>query len=278
MKKIISFALIATIGIVWSLVPVTNKTEAATTDSPALSNDDLKTLSKMYDEAESGTKEYSDSKEIKDLDGEEVLYTLNTDTTKVVKKDTEKETVTINITNDIKKEYPNGKVENSTEKNEISYNKKGEIFVNGEKLSADEMNQSPEEAMGQMSTMSLASGGKKWLTYYKQTGSKTYDVTAYKKPRNMFMDESSGTPKKKTLKYGTVLVDFKNQASTVASARNEIVGYTATIAGALTVATVSAWTVIGLLGSGGTAGVAAVALYNASNTGKSAMLEAYNLI
>jgi len=128
MKKIISFALIATIGIVWSLVPVTNKTEAATTDSPALSNDDLKTLSKMYDEAESGTKEYSDSQEIKDLDGEEVLYTLNTDTTKVVKKDTEKESVTLISLMTLKKNTRMVKLKTLQKKMRFPITKKGKYL------------------------------------------------------------------------------------------------------------------------------------------------------
>lgn len=273
MKKTTVFALLFTLTIVWSLSFASSNTYASAKNDPNLTNQELKKLGNIYKETKEGTEVVKSSRDVEDVVDGTFLYTLDTTTTKTVKKDNKKGIVTIHMKNDYQKKFPNGQIENSSDENNISYNKKGEMTIDGQDLTGEELN---ETALPQM--RSLASGGKSYLTYYRQTSSRTYYVRAYEEPTNYFLDGGAGTPLEKKWKYGTKLVDFKNLAGDVASARNTILTSSATIAGAIGVGTVSWWTVVALIGAGTTAGVAALTLYQASNSGKSAMKEAYNLL
>lgn len=123
----------------------------------------------------------------------------------------------------------------------------------------------------------LASGGRTFLTHYKETSKGKYKLTAYKEPTNWTLDGGKGTPRTKSgVKAGYLLTDFKNLARSVSSARDNIVIACSTIAAA---GIPLIWSnIVTAIAAGGTIGVAALTIYMNSRSAKSDMKEAYNLL
>lgn len=95
---------------------------------------------------------------------------------------------------------------------------------------------------------------------------------------NADIDGGKGTPRtKKNVSYGVKVVDFKQLSKNVSSARSTILIASATLAAA-GIGALYWWTIVALIGSAVTAGIAAYQIYSASNSAKADMKEAYNLL
>lgn len=155
----------------------------------------------------------------------------------------------------------------------FEYFKNGMIKVNNQFVSTDIQNELAETAM----VASLASGGKTYLTHYKETSTDRFTLKAYKTPTNFMLDGGAGTPRYKYgVRPGYMLTDFKSLARSVATARDNIQVAALTLSGA---GVALLWaTILTGIGGAGAIGIASLTIYLNSRSAKSDMLEAYNLL
>ncbi|WP_454862219.1 hypothetical protein [Peribacillus frigoritolerans] len=215
--------------------------------------------------------------DIKNDDGSIIGKEIITITRKV-EKNIEEGTVTITLNRETHTEL-DGKVSNKVYDTEVvSYTTDCEVFINGIEADQNELNELVYDSKSPVISTRLASGGLSYLTSYKETSSKKYTLKAYKEPTNAFLDGGKGTPiTKKNVSYGAKVVDFKQLSKNVLSARSTILTASATLVTA-GIGALYWWTIVALVGSAGTAGIAAYPIYSASNSAKADMKEAYNLL
>jgi hypothetical protein len=221
---------------------------------------------------EVGSQEYTYNNDITDLDG-----TLLGKKEAEVKKETKVTNKGVTITLNTEEIYttPSGTMEVKENKDVIVITKDEEVTINGIALTQEELNQTKEIPQFQMAAIS---GGKSYLTYYKEQSSNYWYMKAYKKPTNAFLNGGSGTPRTRYSSGNSKVTDFKSLARSVGNARDNINEASAVIAGAAGVMVFTFWNVLTWLGWGGTVGLNAWKIYNNSESGKNDMLDAYNVL
>ncbi|RDW20073.1 hypothetical protein CWR48_04940 [Oceanobacillus arenosus] len=270
-KKIISLFVVALMVTAAVINPFA--VNVANAETSNLSEDNLKLLGKIFDETKSSQEQFTLVDEVKDLDGS-VLQTITSDVNLQVDKDEEKGVINIKITTDATtvSTSANDPIEKTQKVDEITYTKDGDVYVNGEKLSSEELNQTFTIPKNDLNV------GKTYLTYYNETSKNYYQMRAYQKPSNAFLDGNNGVYRQK-YSYGNYNVsDFKTLTRGVSTARDNIAQSSVWIVGAMGGAALSWFTVVSLLAAGGTIAVHAVIIWNNSSAGKADMTAAYNLL
>lgn len=198
---------------------------------------------------------------------------LTTEVERTVKKDDSNGVIKVVLDQVKTREYKDGTVEKENVVDEIEITKQGEFFINGEKLSNEELNQTFEQPKN-----SLQAGGKTWLTYYKifqSNGKTTYNYRSYEKPGNNFLDYGGG----KHFTFNTLSknTNFQSLARDVGQARDNITAASAALLSALGLSALT-WNavIVALTGAAGVANLAWQVFTNSSDA-KGWMKEAYNI-
>jgi len=269
MKRVIVMALIFSLFFSTAFIPKSNA------ETPVDNQTDF--LNEAFKESTNLEDSNTQTIDIKNDDGNIIGKEIITITRKV-EKNIEDGIVTITLNRETHTEL-DGKVSNKVYDTEVvSYTTDGEVFINGIEADQNKLNELVNDSESPVFSTRLASGGLSFLTSYKETSSKKYTLKAYKEPTNAFLDGGKGTPRTKTnVSYGAKVVDFKQLSKNVSSARSTILTASATLVAA-GIGALYWWTIVALIGSAGTAGIAAYQIYSASNSAKADMKEAYNLL
>ncbi|CCF15098.1 hypothetical protein BLGI_3039 [Brevibacillus laterosporus GI-9] len=185
----------------------------------------------------------------------------------------------ITITED---KYYNDEHENTTDRKvtEIKITNDKKFFIDGEQLSQDFLNQ-PVTATEDRASFAKAfkgeSGGRPGVITYDEINDDYYYLKAFPKV-NDFLEEPKGKRLTKYSKGNSNVSKFIRYADKVESKHGDVIDAQVAIASMLGAALVTWETVILLLPEAGVAGWNAVKLYNASNAGKEALADAYDLL
>ncbi|MED1911003.1 hypothetical protein [Brevibacillus laterosporus] len=178
--------------------------------------------------------------------------------------------------------YYNDENENTTDRKvtEIKITNDKKFFINGEQLSQDFLNQpvtASEDRVSFAKAFKGESGGRAGVITYNEINDDYYYLKAFPKV-NDFLEEPSGKGLVKYSNGNGNVSKFIRYADKVDSKHADIIDAQVTIASMIGAALVTWETVILLLPEAGVAGWNAVKLYNASNAGKEALKDAYDLL
>ncbi|MCR8988003.1 hypothetical protein NW801_23795 [Brevibacillus laterosporus] len=229
--------------------------------------------------AESSKLVYDEKNPILDIEGNEIGEEIEKVYREVTKDSEETVVKLITITED---KYYNDEHENTTDRKvtEIKITNDKKFFIDGEQLSQDFLNQ-PVTATEDRASFAKAfkgeSGGRPGGITYDEINDDYYYLKAFPKV-NDFLEEPKGKRLTKYSKGNNNVSKFIRYADKVESKHGDVIDAQVAIASMLGAALVTWETVILLLPEAGVAGYNAVKLYNASNAGKEALADAYDLL
>ncbi|EMT54215.1 hypothetical protein I532_01375 [Brevibacillus borstelensis AK1] len=149
----------------------------------------------------------------------------------------------------------------------------GEYFINGKKLSKEELS---KPLTNKVSTMAQ-SGGLSWLTSYNEINKDYYVLKSYP-DADFWLDKGIGKQLTWYTKGNYKVSDFKAYANTVSSCRSSLVTLGSTLAAEIGTAVLTVETVIGAIAAGGAAAITAREIYSQSTTAHEAMANAYSIL
>ncbi|QDX92487.1 hypothetical protein C2W64_01433 [Brevibacillus laterosporus] len=229
--------------------------------------------------AESSNLLYDEKNPILDIEGNEIGEEIEKVYREVTKDSEETLVKLITITEN---KYYNDENENTTDRKvtEIKITNDKKFFINGEQLSQDFLNQpvtASEDRVSFAKAFKGESGGRAGVITYNEINDDYYYLKAFPKV-NDFLEEPSGKGLVKYSNGNGNASKFIRYADKVDSKHADIIDAQVTIASMIGAALVTWETVILLLPEAGVAGWNAVKLYNASNAGKEALKDAYDLL
>lgn len=179
--------------------------------------------------------------------------------------------VTLSKTVTISGNNQNNKTKKSVDTIKITPN--GEYFINGKKLSKEELS---KPLINKVSSKAQ-SGGLSWLTSYNEINKDYYVLRSYP-DADFWLDKGIGKQLTWYTKGNYKVSDFKAYANTVSSCRSSLITLGSTLLAELGVAVLTVETVIGTISAGGAAAITAREIYSQSTTAHEAMANAYSIL